>query len=494
MHRCAAQHAALAVVEIAVGGIRLEELRDLVDEPLEHRLDLELAAQDLRGAQQRRLLPETLAVLGEESGEPDREPGLGGDRLDEEHGVPAPGARRVAMRREHADRAIPHDDRRRDDGACAERTQLVEPSEGVVLELRGLVEIRDDDGGTGPRRQIRDGQPACPVAERPRAGGVPLRKQRQRAVGVAEPYEAARRAERAPRFLDGRGERGVEIELGAQAPRDPREQPLARKRFAERARRARALERDRSLGREGLHDPEILGREDTRRIGRRDGDHRDHAVVADQRHERGALRPDVLRERPAHPGRARDVVDGEARRVAHRARDAGRLVLQVDADGGPPVDVLAVAAREEARAFARVVRDERERGEADVEERSDLVEERAGDALDVRRAGELRRDPAETLELALPLGRDRDARRGPGRAGAEEGAGGQPDREGDEERSDALPRERETVEADGKRLDRGHAGRGDCTERRPPRKPDFPAGSRYPCAFKRWAVRPIVRV
>ena len=71
MHGSAAQHAALAVVEVAVGCVGLEQLGDLVDEPLEHRADLELAAQDLRRAQQRRLLPEPLAVLGEQPREPD---------------------------------------------------------------------------------------------------------------------------------------------------------------------------------------------------------------------------------------------------------------------------------------------------------------------------------------------------------------------------------------------------------------------------------------
>ena len=58
MHRGAAQNAALGVDEVAVGRVRVEQLGHLLDEPFEHRLDLELARHDLRGVQQRCLLVE----------------------------------------------------------------------------------------------------------------------------------------------------------------------------------------------------------------------------------------------------------------------------------------------------------------------------------------------------------------------------------------------------------------------------------------------------
>ena len=68
MDRGAPQDAALGVDEVAVGRVRVEELRHLLHEPLEHRLDLELAGHDLRGVQQRRLLVEPSLVLGEQAG------------------------------------------------------------------------------------------------------------------------------------------------------------------------------------------------------------------------------------------------------------------------------------------------------------------------------------------------------------------------------------------------------------------------------------------
>ena len=52
----AAQHAPLDVEEAAVGAVDAEQLRHLLDEPLQHELELELARHRARRLQQRRLL------------------------------------------------------------------------------------------------------------------------------------------------------------------------------------------------------------------------------------------------------------------------------------------------------------------------------------------------------------------------------------------------------------------------------------------------------
>ena len=52
MHRGAAERPAHRVEQVAIGRFAVEQPRHLVDEPLEHGLELELARDDLRGAQQ----------------------------------------------------------------------------------------------------------------------------------------------------------------------------------------------------------------------------------------------------------------------------------------------------------------------------------------------------------------------------------------------------------------------------------------------------------
>src|SRR5919205_1442032 len=67
VHGRAPERAARRVEEVAVGGVDGEELGDLVDEELEHRVELELAAERLRGPEQAGLLLELPRVLLEET-------------------------------------------------------------------------------------------------------------------------------------------------------------------------------------------------------------------------------------------------------------------------------------------------------------------------------------------------------------------------------------------------------------------------------------------
>ena len=52
----AAEQAGVGVVEVAIDCVRVEQRRDLVDEPLQDRFELELARHGLSGLQQCRLL------------------------------------------------------------------------------------------------------------------------------------------------------------------------------------------------------------------------------------------------------------------------------------------------------------------------------------------------------------------------------------------------------------------------------------------------------
>ena len=59
----AAQSSALTVQQVTIGRLAVEESRDFVDEPPEHGLELQLAGDDLRRAQKRRLLLKPSVVL-----------------------------------------------------------------------------------------------------------------------------------------------------------------------------------------------------------------------------------------------------------------------------------------------------------------------------------------------------------------------------------------------------------------------------------------------
>ncbi|HEV8100117.1 MAG TPA: hypothetical protein VGP56_13275, partial [Gaiellaceae bacterium] len=62
MHRHAAEEASLAVEEVAVGGIGVEELRELVGQPLQDDRQVELAAEHMRRPEQGALLRKLLLV------------------------------------------------------------------------------------------------------------------------------------------------------------------------------------------------------------------------------------------------------------------------------------------------------------------------------------------------------------------------------------------------------------------------------------------------
>ena len=93
----AAEHRARLVVEVAVGRVRLEQLRNLVGEALQDAAELEVARQDLGGAKERALLADSLAVLLEQPRHVDGEAELVRDRLRERDLAGRPGARLGAV-------------------------------------------------------------------------------------------------------------------------------------------------------------------------------------------------------------------------------------------------------------------------------------------------------------------------------------------------------------------------------------------------------------
>ena len=123
MHRSAAQDAAFLVVEVAVGGVGAKQVRHLLDEPLEHCVELELARQSLGGVQQRGLLFEPARVLAQQPSVVEGEPELACDRLDQVDLGLRPLVRLRAVHGDGADGAVEDDERHGERGAGAETQQ-----------------------------------------------------------------------------------------------------------------------------------------------------------------------------------------------------------------------------------------------------------------------------------------------------------------------------------------------------------------------------------
>ena len=123
VHGRATERPSLPVEEEAVRCVRLKQVGELVDEPLEHRVQIELAAQHLRGPQKRCLLGELLPILVEQAAEPDRQARFRGHGLEQHQVAAAPGTRRVTMDGEDAGRPVLDDHRRRGNRPGAERAQ-----------------------------------------------------------------------------------------------------------------------------------------------------------------------------------------------------------------------------------------------------------------------------------------------------------------------------------------------------------------------------------
>ena len=328
VHGGAAKNVSLGVEQEAVDRFGLEEPGNLVDEPLQDGVELELARHDLRRLEQRALLAEPPLVLREQAGDVDRERDLVGDRLRQRDVPLRPRQRLGAMEAEHAEHAIEGDNRRGERGPAPEALEGVMCAQ--VLELGGGVDVGDRYGPLLARGEVRNGESLGVVADRLEPFGPPLRPHRQDLSGLPQAQEATRRAERAAGLGDGHARQLVEIARRPDATRDRRHEPLPGEGLVERDGRTHAVECDGGLPRDRLHEAELLRREHAP-LGRgRDDENADHALIDRQRDEGGAFRSGRFREALAHERRRLDVEDEDRRRLEVRAGDSRRLVAQVD--------------------------------------------------------------------------------------------------------------------------------------------------------------------
>ena len=138
---CAAEHRALCVVEVAVGRIRVEQVRHLDDEPLEHRLEPQLARHDLGSLEQRGLLLEPLGVLLQQLRSVHGDSQLPRDCLGDQDLGLGPVAGLGAVEAEHADHLVEDEDRRRQHGERVEVEQRLNPAQLRILELGILADV-----------------------------------------------------------------------------------------------------------------------------------------------------------------------------------------------------------------------------------------------------------------------------------------------------------------------------------------------------------------
>ena len=130
MHRDAAEDSPFAIEEITVGGIGVEELGELVGQPLQHHRQVELAARHVRRLEQSGLLRELLLVslqrLFERNARPqpfERDGRLRGERLHHLEILAREDARLVERRhRDHRRHAILDEKRNERRALGADRT------------------------------------------------------------------------------------------------------------------------------------------------------------------------------------------------------------------------------------------------------------------------------------------------------------------------------------------------------------------------------------
>ena len=161
----AAERAAPGVEQVAVGGLDVQELRHLDDEPLEDGLDAKLARHHLRGVDERRLPSESLLVLLEQLRCVDREAHLARDSLRERDVGRRPRSRLAAVEPEDADRPIEDDDR--DSQRCprAELDERLDPAERGIGQLGRVLDVRDGDRPALPQREVRNRQHPRGIAD-----------------------------------------------------------------------------------------------------------------------------------------------------------------------------------------------------------------------------------------------------------------------------------------------------------------------------------------
>ena len=384
----APEHRSVGVEEVAVGGIRLEELRHLDDESLEHRLQAQLARHDLSRFEQRRLLLEPFTVLLQELRCVHGDSQLPRDRLDDQDVGLGPGSGLGTVKAEHPDHLVEHEDRRRQHSERVEVDERLNPTQLRILKGRLLADVSHGHRPALACRQVRARKPVGDGVDRDEALRMPFGDDRHRPRPVAEPQEAPVDSDRDAGLLHRHAKNRVEVELGTNLAADRGDEPLAFEGLGERVGRACAVERKRCFGRKRLQERELVTVEHLRCARRREDEHCGDALLGEERDEDGALSSDLVGEPSIDPLRAGDVVHDDRPAFEHGARDSRWLLLEVERHLSPPGRVLAGGKRLEALRVRTVLADQRDGSEIDLEQREAGLEQRPRDGVLVARTAE----------------------------------------------------------------------------------------------------------
>ena len=195
---------------------------------------------------------DSLLVLAEQLRHPNGQSDLAGHGLGQRNLLFAPSSGCVAVEREDSDQ------RNGKNGARAEAQKHVTTSERSILELRRRPDILDRHGPAALHREVRNGQ-TPPGLHRRQAGALPLRS--RNLTVRAEPDQASVDAQGKAGLLHCHAQQLVDVQLGANACRDPGDEALAIERLGQTGRRAGAIEREGRIAGDLLQHAELLARE-----------------------------------------------------------------------------------------------------------------------------------------------------------------------------------------------------------------------------------------
>jgi len=274
-------------------------------------------------------------------------------------------------------------------GLRAEVEQRLASAKRQVVELRCSRNVFDGDRGMSPGDEIRHGEMSAAL-DRLEPGRLPLR--RRDSADLTESDEASIDAERGSRLLHGDPKQLVDLELGSDPCRDPRDEPLALQCLRKRRAGPRAIEGQRSLRGDRLQEGELLARERARLRDRANDEDGDHPFLGNERNEGDTFRPGRLSQPGTDDLRGGSVVDGEGAGLEDCGAHSGGLVVEVDARLREPVECASVHAAEQPGGDAGLVVDDEHRSELHSGHLLSLIQESTGNGAGVARASEDGRD------------------------------------------------------------------------------------------------------
>ena len=197
-------------------------------EPLESVRERQRLTEVRGNAKERALLVHPLLVLAEQLRHAHRQSDLTGHGLGQCDLLVAPSSGRVAVEGEHADQLVEDHDRNGENGARAETHQRVASSERGIVQLRRGLDILDRQGLAALYREIRN-RKAPPGIDRFQSTLLPLR--RGDVAVRAQADQAAVDRKRTTGLLHGDPQQLVDVELRANACRDPGDEAFSLERL-----------------------------------------------------------------------------------------------------------------------------------------------------------------------------------------------------------------------------------------------------------------------